>query len=179
MTEAKSKSVTMNFSALYSYILNTNYRSVPGIMGLALSAGAIVLLIVGWDKLYIGRKIMIIIVALIFTVINPLMLALKTLQQLKLSPSYKKPLDYTFHNEGITISQGEISQSIEWSNIYRLMMTKKMLAIYTNRINAFVIPLSELGEDRGKIISSLVQFTVDYKPILSGNLKGYKSGKGI
>ena len=63
MTEAKSKSVTMNFSALYSYILNTNYRSVPGIMGLALSAGAIVLLIVGWDKLYIGRKIMIIIVA--------------------------------------------------------------------------------------------------------------------
>ena len=96
-----------------------------------------------------------------------------------LCPSYKKPLDYTFHNEGITISQGELSQSIEWSNIYRLMMTKKMIAIYTNRINAFVIPLSELGEDRGKIISSLVQFTVDYKPILSGNLKGYKSGKGI
>ena len=85
---------------------------------------------------------MIIIVALIFTVINPLMLALKTLQQLKLSPSYKKPLDYTFHNEGITISQGELSQSIEWSNIYRLMMTKKMLAIYTNRINAFVIPFA-------------------------------------
>lgn len=179
MKEAKTKSVNMNFSALYSYIFNTNYRSAPGIMGLLISVAAIVMLVVGWDKLYIGRKVMIILIVLFILVANPLMLALKTLQQLKLSPSYKKPLDYMFTDEGITVSQGELSQPIKWSDVCRIMMTSKMIAVYTSRINAFVIPLSELGEERGKIIASIVQFTMDYRPILSRNLKGYRSGKGI
>ena len=36
MTEAKTKSVNMTFPALFSYVLNTNYRSMSGILGLVL-----------------------------------------------------------------------------------------------------------------------------------------------
>ena len=41
MTEAKTKSVNMTFPALFSYVMNTNYRSMSGILGLVLSFGAI------------------------------------------------------------------------------------------------------------------------------------------
>ena len=58
-------------------------------------------------------------------------------------------------------------------------MTKHMIAIYTGRMNAFVIPLTELGDDKSKILTSLVQFTAEYKPRLSRNLKRFESGKGI
>ena len=49
MTEAKTKSVNMTFPALFSYVMNTNYRSMSGILGLVLSFGAIVMLVIGWN----------------------------------------------------------------------------------------------------------------------------------
>lgn len=179
MTSAKTKSVNMTFPALYSYVINTNYRSVSGIMGILISVISIVLLIIYWDGLRAGSKAMLLLVGLVFTVINPLMLAFKTFRQLKLSPSYKKPLEYTFGDEGIYITQGDLSENLTWDKIYRILLTNQMLAIYTGRMHAFVIPVAELGEDKSKIITSVVQFTAAYKPRLSKNLKRYESGKGL
>ena len=105
MTEAKTKSVNMTFPALFSYVMNTNYRSMSGILGLVLSFGAIVMLVIGWNTTSGRQKAIFIIVALMFTVINPLSLAFKTFKQLKTSPSYKQPLVYTFGDNGIGVSQ--------------------------------------------------------------------------
>ncbi len=179
MTDANSKSVKMTYKALLNYIMNTHYRSFAGISGLLLSIAAIVILVLGWGQLSTSRKGVLILVGCAFTVINPLMLAFKALQQLKLSPSYRKPLDYTFSDKGITVRQGDLSNDIPWESICRIMMTKHIFAIYTSRINAFVIPISELGEEKGKIIASVVQFTAQYKPALSKNLSRYQTGKGI
>lgn len=179
MKEANTKSVKMTFKALYSYVLNTNYRSLSGVIGLLLSFGFFVILILTWDNSTVSQKVVYLIIALVFTVINPLSLALKTFQQLKLSPSHKYPLDYTFSDDGITVAQGGTKQLISWDKICRIMMTRSMVAVYTSRIHAFVIPLSELGEDKGKILSAMVQFTANYEPRLSSNLKVYTTGKGL
>lgn len=179
MKAANTKSVNMTFKALYSYVLNTNYRSSGGVIGLILSFGALALLIVNWSDYGIGQKAMLIIIALVFTVFNPLSLAFKTYQQLKLSPSHKIPLDYTFSDEGINVAQGETEQLITWDMICRIMMTKHMVAVYTSRIHAFVIPLTELGEDKGRILTAMVSFTANYEPRLSKSLKVYTSGKGL
>ena len=179
MTASKTKSVNMNFPALYSYVINTNYRNAMGVFSIILSIASLIILVVFWDKLATGHRILFGSIGLIFTVINPISLAFKAYKQFKLSPSYKKPLVYTFGDTGITVAQGDISQEITWDMIYRVMLTSKMIAIYTGRMHAFVIPLSELGEEKSKIITAVVQFTADYKPILSKNLKEYQSGKGI
>ncbi len=179
MKAAKTKSVNMSFSALYSYVLNTNYRSFSGFSGILLSLVSLLVLIVKWTVLANNQRVALIVVALMFTVLNPLVLAFRTFKQLKTSPSYKLPLVYTFSDDGIFVSQGEQSQNITWDMICRILMTNKMLAIYTGRMHAFVIPLSELGQDRGKIITSVVQFTAAYKPHISSNLKRFVSGKGI
>lgn len=179
MKSAETKSVNMTYKALLSYVLNTNYRSVAGILGIIISVASLVLAITYWSGIDTSRKIMLIFVGLIFTVINPLSLAFKSFRQLKLSPSYKTPLNYTFGDDGIYITQGEQSENLTWDRICRLLMTKHMIAIYTGRMNAFVIPLTELGDDKSKILTSLVQFTAEYKPRLSRNLKRFESGKGI
>ncbi len=179
MIASKTKSINMNFSALYSYVINNNYRSIGGVVGIILSVGSLVLLFACWGSLSTAQGLIFLFIGLLFTVINPLSLAFKTFKQLKLSPSYQKPLEYTFSDDGINVSQGEVSQDISWDMICRVMMTNKMIAIYTGRYYAFVIPLSELGEDRSKIVTSIVQFTTDYRPRLSKNLKEYQSGKGL
>jgi hypothetical protein len=173
------KSVNMTFKAMYSFILNTNVRTPSGIIGIMISLMALFWVVFKWNALASNQRIAFIVVALIFTVINPALLAFKAFKQLKLNPVYKKPLVYEFTDEGIGISQGEAAQSIKWENVCRLMKTKSMIAIYTSRIHAFVIPLSELGDDTGKILSKVVSFTSEYKPTVSGSLKQYQSGKGI
>lgn len=179
MTTAKTKSVNMTFPALFSYVMNTNYRSASGVMGLVLSFGSILLLILNGKNMSGGQVAVFVIVALMFTVINPLSLAFKTFRQLKTSPSYKKPLIYTFSDDGIGISQGEEHVDLAWKNVNRLMMTKYMLAVYTSRMHAFVIPLEQLGDDKGKILASVVNFTAGNKPRVSKSLKRYQSGKGL
>lgn len=179
MKETNTKSVKMTFKALYSYVLNTNYRSYAGIIGLVISFGALVILFANWNGFGTAQRVMLVVIGLTFTVINPLSLAFKTYQQLKLSPSHKLPLSYTFSGEGITVSQGEVTQLIKWDMVCRIMLTKHMVAVYTSRIHAFVIPLTELGEDKGRILTAMVSFTANYEPRLSKNLKVYTSGKGL
>lgn len=179
MVAKKTKSINMTFPALYSYIINTNYRCMSGVLGLFISVFALVMLIFLWGRLTYTYRIMMILVALAFPVVNPCMLAFKAFRQLKLSPSYKKPLTYTFSDEGIYVEQGKLNQMLKWDMICRIMLTNQMLAIYTGRMHAFVIPLSELGDDRGTVLTSVVQFTSAYKPRISRNLKRFESGKGI
>lgn len=178
MSKTKKKTVSMSFEALLSYIINTNYRCFSGVSGLFISVVSLILLLLGFNSLSRSGKILLLLVGLTFTVINPIVLTFKAFKQYKLSPSYRKPLSYTFTNDGIEVSLGEQSQLVKWDMICRLMMTKSMIAIYTSRLHAFVIPLKELGDDKGNIVTSVVQFTAEYKPQLSKNLKEYKSGKG-
>lgn len=179
MVDTKTITVKMTYQSLCSYIMNTYYRGFQGISGLILGFGSLILMVVGWQSLTWKQKVILGIVAGIFLVMNPLMLMFKAFQQFKLSPSYKKPLDYIFSDNGITVRQEEASQEIPWENVCRLFMTGKILAVYTSRLHAFVIPLSDLGEERGKIIASVVQFTAANRPRLSRNLARYKSGKGL
>lgn len=179
MEKSNKKTVNMTFKALYSFILNANIRNLAGILGLLMSISAIVLLVFKWDSMDSPKRVAYILIGLMFTVINPLLLAFKTFRQLKLSPSYKAPIEYNFTDEGITVSLGEQSMDIKWENICRIMKTNAMIAIFTSRVHAFVIPLSELGEDREKLISRMVSFTAQYRPQLSGSLKRYQSGKGL
>lgn len=178
MKAAHTKSINMTYRALLSYVLNTNYRNFSGILALMVSAVAIAILIFGWSSLSGTQKVLVVVLGSTFTIINPLLLALKTFRQFKLSVSYKKPLVYTFDDKGILIEREEIKQQLEWNRVIRVLMTKSMIAIYTSRLHAFVIPLSELGKEKDKIITAIVQFTDEYKPTLSRNLKEYKSGKG-
>ena len=57
MTAAKTKSIKMNFPALYSYVINNNYRSVGGVMGIMLSVAAFAIVICLWDKLASSQRI--------------------------------------------------------------------------------------------------------------------------
>jgi hypothetical protein len=76
---------------------------------------------------------------------------------------------------GVDDSKKVEQQTLEWRNIYRLRLGKKMIAIHTSPIYAFTIPLSELGNDKDIILSRLVQYTEPHSPHISGNLKSYRS----
>lgn len=179
MTDKQTKSVSMTFKALYSYILDSYYKKISGIISAIFSIASIVVLILGWGQMAVNQRILFIILGSLFTIVNPIMLAFKAFQQLKLSPSFKKPIVYTFGTDGITVTQEDASQEVKWEQICKISLSKNVLALYTGVIYAFIIPVSELGDAKGKILSVVVQYTANHSPKITNNLKGYLSGKGL
>jgi hypothetical protein len=57
-----------------------------------------------------------------------------------------KTLHYEFKKEVIGVSVGEESVEFQWENIFLMKTTGSLLLVYTNRINAYILPLEQIGD---------------------------------
>ena len=57
-----------------------------------------------------------------------------------------KTLHYEFSEENIKVAVEAESVEFNWENIFQMKETKDMVLVYTNRINAYIIPKVQLGE---------------------------------
>ena len=55
-------------------------------------------------------------------------------------------LHYLVDENGFTVSQGEESAKLPWDQIYKMVATKSNVLVYSTRINAYIIPREQLGE---------------------------------
>ena len=82
----------------------------------------------------------------------PWNLFLKSRQQAVNNPAFKQPLHYVLDDTGITVSQGEVSQSQTWENMYKAISTNKSIIVYTSPVNATIFPRRVLGADTARCI---------------------------
>lgn len=57
-----------------------------------------------------------------------------------------KTLHYDFEEEVIRVSVENEQVEFKWENIFQMKSTKDMVLVYTNRINAYILPKEQLGE---------------------------------
>jgi len=177
MTQEKKFEINMTKDALTSFVFTSYYSRLGGwfsiLLGLA-GVGMAVREIFFRDHVDAPSLAAYLIIAVICLLVNPLSLRSKAKKQLETSDSYKKSIEYTLYPEYLEVRQDEEHLEVGWELIYKIKMTKCMVAVYTNKINAFIWPLSELGEEKAAILSRVVQYTQEFHPILSGNLKEYR-----
>ena len=68
------------------------------------------------------------------------------------NPAFSSPLHYVLNEEGITVSQGEVSQSQAWADMYKATSTTKSIIVYTSPVNATIFPKRVLGENLSQCI---------------------------
>ncbi len=85
----------------------------------------------------------------------PWNLFLKSRQQAVNNPAFKQPLHYVLDDEGITVSQGEVSQSQSWENMYKAISTNKSIIVYTSPVNATIFPRRAMGQDAVRYIEMI------------------------
>ncbi len=91
------------------------------------------------------RNILIYIFAgILLLVYMPITLWLRSRQSLKASPVLSNPLHYQVDNDGFTVTQGESNGVLAWKQIYKMVATKHLVLVYSNRANAYVIPRRQL-----------------------------------
>lgn len=147
--EGVQVSVGMKVGYMYSFLMQHTHRSFKGIFGVCISVSALVAFALSFDGSGdTTRRVILLIIGLLFTVVNPIILLIKAQQQVLLSPVYKNPLTYRFTEDAMTVSQGEQEQSLAWNAILEVRKTASVLIIYTAKNSASILAYQEMGENR-------------------------------
>lgn len=140
--------VHMSTSVLYDYSLYHTYRGLSGILGTAVG----VLLIANFVN---SHQIIYLIFGLITVGYLPIALYMNAKRQMLAVPAFKEPLHYRFTEEGIEVSQGEVTQSQEWSAVLKAVSTKKSVILYTGKAVASIFPREDMGSQTEAVIKMI------------------------
>lgn len=134
----------MTAGILFRFLLRQNYRSISGWAGLFLGFGMIAFYFYNGNILLIGLGV--------FTLVYPpWSFFIKSKKQMLLNPAFKNPLHYQIDDEGIKVSQGDALDVVKWEELFKVVFTKQNIIIHTSPMNAWILPLADLGDHAGKL----------------------------
>lgn len=148
MESTLTASVKIKTKHMYSFLLHFCYSSIKDWFGVFLSIIALVVLVVRFEQLDDMGKIILLLIGLLFTIINPVMLYFKAKKQILLNPIFKNEIVYQFNEEGIEVCQGETTAAVAWEQIFKVIVTRKLLLIYTSKIHASILPLDQIEQEK-------------------------------
>lgn len=137
--------VAVTAKDLFFFMLQHTYRSVGGVLSLLFSLASFCMLLYCFTTVELAYKIILIICSLLFTVVNPLLLYLRSAKQVKRNESFRIPIEYTFTKKGFTMRQGNEQAKALWSELWRIRDGKNYLYLYGNSVRANIIPKSQLN----------------------------------
>ena len=138
--------IKITASDLYNYMMKHLYSGMQGIISIIVGVIVIALFIMTKYPLYL-------ILAIVVLGYLPWALFLKSRQQALSNPSFKQPLKYTLVDNGVTVSQGEVSETQAWKYIYKVKSSKRSIFVYTSPINACIFPRKQLGDKEKEVIA--------------------------
>ena len=160
-------SVQMKTPYMFDFLYWHSYHGFMGVLNYGFSLVAFVALLCGFGDGNPMATIALIVLALLFTVINPLLLLQKAAKQVKKSPMFQKPISYSFDDKGFTVTQEQESATAEWAEVMLVRETKKTLVLYLGAANAIVLPKAECKEAMTEIKNLLSAA----RPVFASRLK--------
>lgn len=91
------------------------------------------------------------VLGVIFLCYFPVGLYVRSKHSLAASEVLRETLHYTVSENGFMVSQGEASAELKWEQIYKMVATKSNVLVYSNRVNAYVVPREQLGDKYGQL----------------------------
>lgn len=148
--------VSITGKDMFDYNVYHNYRHFQGIISLLLG---IVMLVVCVMAVRADGNISYILITgflgLFFTVITPVRIYFKSIQQVKLTPSFRKPIRYTVSTEELVIEQDDAKAVLPMAEIVKAVDTGKSIVLYVSSIRAYIFPKRELGEQLPQVIETI------------------------
>ncbi len=133
---------------LYDYMLRHTYHSAQGLLGACIGALAVLIFLGNRQFIYLLAGVVIILYL-------PWTLFIKSRQQALNNPAFKNVLHYVLNEEGISVSQGEVTEFQRWEDMHKAVSTSKSIIVYTSRVNASIFPRRELGDQTQAVIEMI------------------------
>jgi hypothetical protein len=156
--------VKMTRKVMYNFLMNHTYRSFSGIVGILFGIGAFVLMGVTYGSVDTWQSILYLVFGVWFLLYLPVSLYTKAMKQVKLNPTFQKPITYVINEEGITTQQGEQHVTIPWEDMMKVSETKISLLMYTGKRYSFVLPKESMGAQYETVVG-LIREHMDAKQV--------------
>ncbi len=140
--------IKMNLSALYDYNMYYNYSRPVGLIGSVIGVFCLIFY-ARYGALYY------LMFGLLILFYTPIELYVRSLKQFKLNPVYKKSTHFLMNDEGVSVTIGEHSMTVEWEQMYKAASTNQSILLFTAKGSAWVFPKTELGERRYELIEMI------------------------
>lgn len=131
---------------MYRFHMYHMYTGFHGIVSIVVAIIAFVAAIATWGDVELTYSVLYIVFGVVFLCYLPLTLLGRAKRQIAMSEVLQQSLHYSFDQEGVHVAVGEETATLPWQQVYKMVSTKHNVLIYSNRINAYIIPRAVLGD---------------------------------
>ena len=136
---------------MYRFNMHHAYTGFQGIFATVVGLAVLAVAFATGGKVDTVYTVLYVLFGVLFLIYMPVSLWLRSKRQILTSPVLKETLHYALDEKGVHVSVGEEAADLEWDRIYKMVSTKSNLLIYSSRVNAYVIPLQQLGARYGSV----------------------------
>ena len=132
---------------LFRFNMKQAYKGMQGILSIVLPLLVFAYAVTTFGQVDIIYTLLYVVLGIVFLVYVPFSLWKKS-GKVVTDPNnaLSKTLHYEFTEESIHVSVEAESVEFKWENIFQMKTSGDLLLIYTNRINAYILPLAQVGD---------------------------------
>ena len=136
----------LSVNDLYRFNIYQIYRGSQGIISILLGILAFIMSGLVFSRGQIGYGILYVVCGIGFILYIPGSLWIRVKATMQKNEILSGVLHYTVTEKGITVKAGEEEAELPWDMVYKVTSTKGQILIYSNRLNAYVVPKEQIGE---------------------------------
>jgi hypothetical protein len=157
--EARVEKISFNIQLtvgdLYYFMMYHYYKGLSGAFGLLLSIAAAIALCANYSTMNGTTRLFFLIVALAFTVINPIWMLMKARAQIARNQSLGGDLTYILDDRQFTIAMGEEHVDIKWDQVTKVRDNGRALIVYVTSIRGYIWPKKQIASEYEQILAIL------------------------
>lgn len=138
--------ITLTDKDMYRFSMYHAYTGSQGIISILLSVLSFIVAAATYGSVEMSYTILYAVFGLLFLFYMPLNLYLRSKRQFLMSEELRKALHYVVDDTGVHTSQNGAAADLPWEQIYKIVSTKSNVLVYSNRINAYIIPRTQIAE---------------------------------
>ena len=137
--------VKLSAEDLYGFNMYQTYTSIHGFISILMTAVFWITAGFSFQQGNIGYGFLYIAAGILFLVYMPLTLWFRSKKTIETNSILSGVLHYEVSEDAIKVTQGEEMGELPWNLVYKVVVNSKRILIYSNRINAYVIPRTQIG----------------------------------
>lgn len=130
------------------------YGSIIGVSNIIFTISMIALSIKFWNQVNILFKILLIIGVLLFIIIQPMAVYIKSKKQVK---SFPKDMTINFNDKGIYIRDSNQDLEFKWKDIREVVNKPSMIIIFTKTKHGFIVTDEMVGDKKEDFYKYLIE----------------------
>ncbi len=137
--------VKLQAKDVYRFNMYQTYTGIHGLMSVILAVAAWVFSAATFGKTEALYTVLYIVFGFVILFYLPVTLWVRAKATIRTNAVLSDTLHYEISESGIRVTQGEEEGELPWDMIYKMVSNRWQVLIYSNRINAYVLPREQLS----------------------------------